>query len=395
MAASDRGGAMLERELEMLGAGALGGLLKRTAKHAHVPGSPCANCQTTLQGPYCHVCGQLSDDQHRSILHLAWEGIEGLTHLDGRLAQTLPPLFLSPGKLARDHFEGRRQRHVPPFRLFLIALLVFMFVLEGLFHNSHNEHHVDGKPDAAAIVQQKLDAKLKQKEAAAEAASNKDGPDKDTSDKDAPDKDAPAKDKVVVVGADAMPHIHFKSGLPKGGKLTVVNVEANGKPVDTNDPKALSAALGSDDKDDKVGGWLQPRLKKAIENKEYYLMVLFTWAHRLAILLLPILAGLLALVYVRRRKFFVYDHLIVSMQFLSFVFLLSAVAWIMPQPVRGFAVLIASIWAPVNLYQTLRGAYGSKWYTAVVKAGFLWISTVSLFGVLMLGLMTLALAEMA
>ena len=73
----------------------------------------------------CHVCGQSTDDQHRSIWHLAWEGIEGLTHLDGRLGQTLPPLFLNPGKLARDHFEGRRARHVPPFRLFLITLLVF------------------------------------------------------------------------------------------------------------------------------------------------------------------------------------------------------------------------------------------------------------------------------
>ncbi|MEI9964087.1 MAG: RelA/SpoT AH/RIS domain-containing protein [Caulobacteraceae bacterium] len=79
-------------------------------------------------------------------------------------------------------------------------------------------------------------------------------------------------------------------------------------------------------------------------------MVLFTWAHRLAILLLPILAGLLALVYVgRRRQFYLYDHLIVAMQFLSFEFLIFAVAWMIPDPVRGWALLIATLWTPVNL----------------------------------------------
>jgi hypothetical protein len=68
-----------------------------------------------------------------------WDGIEGLTHLDGRLGQTLPPLFFDPGRLARDHLEGRRQRHVPPFRLFLISLLIFMCVLETAFHSGKPE----------------------------------------------------------------------------------------------------------------------------------------------------------------------------------------------------------------------------------------------------------------
>ena len=190
---------------------------------------------------------------------------------------------------------------------------------------------------------------------------------------------------------------HFDvGGPPKNGKLASVAVA--GRPITEADNAQIDKALadGKEDKDDKVGGWLKPRLKRAIENKEYYLMVLFTWAHRFAILLLPILAGLLALVYVRRKQFYIYDHLIVSMQFLSFVFLISAIAWLMPGPLQEIAVVIASIWAPINLYQTLRGAYGSRRWTSVIKTAFLWTRQPStLFGVLMLGLMTLALAEMA
>ena len=351
---------MLERELEIIGAGALGGLLRRKAKHAPEPGTLCANCGAELKGFYCHNCGQTADNHHRSILHLMWEGIEGLTHLDGRLGQTLPPLFLNPGKLARDHFEGRRQRHVPPFRLFLISLLIFMFALESLFH-AGEQKKITTHGQTVSIQ------------------GAKDG----------------TTNVVVLTPRQAASGIHFNAGLPKDGKLASVTVE--GKPVSADDSAAIDKALGEEktDKDDKVGGWLKPRLKRAIENKEYYLMVLFTWAHRLAILLLPILAGLLALVYVRRKQYFIYDHLIVSMQFLSFVFLISAIAWLMPGPLQEIAVLIASIWAPINLYQTLRGAYGSRWWTSVIKTAFLWISTLTLFGVLMLGLMTLALAEMA
>ena len=123
-------------------------------------------------------------------------------------------------------------------------------------------------------------------------------------------------------------------------------------------------------------------------------MVLFTWAHRLAILLLPILAGLLALVYVRRRQFYIYDHLIVAMQFLAFEFLVFAIAWIVPDPVRVWALWVATLWTPVNLYMTLRGAYGSRRITAGIKTVLVWFSTVFLFTLLMGGLMTLALAEM-
>lgn len=107
-------------------------------KHAEVH-TECLNCGAELHGRYCHACGQGADDHHRSILHLIWEVVEDITHLDGRLMRTLPPLFLRPGQLARDHFEGRRQRHVPPLRLFLITLLIFMFSLEVRTHHKAGE----------------------------------------------------------------------------------------------------------------------------------------------------------------------------------------------------------------------------------------------------------------
>jgi hypothetical protein len=369
---------MVARELELAGAGALGALLKRKARHAPEPGKPCPNCGADLQGFYCHICGQGADDHHRSILHLTWEGIEGLTHLDGRLGQTLPPLFINPGKLAKDHFEGRRQRHVPPFRLFLISLLIFMFVLESLFHAGLHKPDAGGHRNAEAILQQKLAAKTAEKTKAGASLTPA-----------APPAPAPPKTKGLHISFDTPQRPPSPVSVKVDGKEAATDGDG-----DEDDSKAVAAAVRGDHGGGRIEGWLKPRLSKAIENKDYYFMVLSTWAHRLAFLLLPILAALLALVYVRRRQYFIYDHLIVSMQFLSFVFLISAIAWILPEPVRGWAILAATLWVPINLYQTLRGAYGSRRWTAALKTVFLWVSTLFLFSFLMTGLMVLALAEM-
>ena len=110
--------------------------------HGHARTGACANCGAILQGPYCHICGQNADDHKRSILHLAWEAVEGFLHLDGRLRRTVPDLFFHPGRLARDYMDGRIARHVPPFRTFLVALLIFIFAAE------HATHEIQAAQDA-------------------------------------------------------------------------------------------------------------------------------------------------------------------------------------------------------------------------------------------------------
>jgi hypothetical protein len=92
------------------------------------PGSPCANCGAVLQGDWCHDCGQLAEDFHRSIGRLTMEAVEGITHLDGRFWVTAPALLLHPAKLTRDYIDGHRAAQIPPLRLFLVALLLVFFI---------------------------------------------------------------------------------------------------------------------------------------------------------------------------------------------------------------------------------------------------------------------------
>jgi hypothetical protein len=87
---------------------------------------------------------------------------------------------------------------------------------------------------------------------------------------------------------------------------------------------------------------------------------MFGWAHRLAVLLLPIIGLSLALVYVNRRQYFIYDHLLVATNLLSFSFLTNAFCMVLPMSAWPTAFGILSLWTPINLFQTLRGGYGSR-----------------------------------
>jgi hypothetical protein len=343
------------------------------------PGAVCANCDAVLQGPFCHVCGQNADGHKRSILHLGWEAIEGLFHLDGRLLRTVPDLFLRPGRLARDYMENRIARHVPPFRTFLVSLLLFVFAAEHATHEMTRANERQAAQRASALAtpagRAAAAAGLRQEAAAdrdedlKEAAKDRDGDLKD------PDESRP---RIAASYARQVAKIQarYDTALAKADRV------AAGLPADI--PGAAPAK----------GGWWKAGLHKATANPEYYLAVLFTWGHRVAFLLLPIVGLSLALVYRNKRQYFLYDHLLVAMNLLSFAFLTNAVGFILPLPLTFFWLGLVAIWTPVNLFQTLRGGYGSGIIGAALKTLIVWITTVTAFSLLLTGLLLFTLTQL-
>jgi len=117
------------------------GEIGRASRHSLPLGTPCANCQTPIQGGWCHACGQKAEPSHRSIRHLVGEALEGLTHMDGRVWTTLRRLILQPGQLTRDYLDGKRAAQIPPFRLYLVVLLILF--LSGSVANLLNPQSGD------------------------------------------------------------------------------------------------------------------------------------------------------------------------------------------------------------------------------------------------------------
>ena len=121
----------MAREIEAGAAYGVASLFRRRPKHALPVGSPCPNCASVLQGPWCHACGQSAEEFHRSLVRLTGEAVEGLFEVDGRLWQTLPDLVLKPARLTRRFLDGHRAPQAPPFRTFLIVV-VLVFLTAGL-----------------------------------------------------------------------------------------------------------------------------------------------------------------------------------------------------------------------------------------------------------------------
>ncbi|MBC3808176.1 DUF3667 domain-containing protein [Undibacterium seohonense] len=87
----------------------------------------CANCGITLNGAYCHTCGQYSHI-HRSLLHMFEEVLHGIFHFDTKAWRTIPALILRPGQLTKDYIEGKRTSYVSPLALFLFLIFLMFFV---------------------------------------------------------------------------------------------------------------------------------------------------------------------------------------------------------------------------------------------------------------------------
>ena len=371
-------------ELETAAIGGLSGFLRAKRKHVPPPGTPCANCGTPLEGAYCHVCGQDSDTHKRSIGHLAFEAMEGLFEFDGRIWRTFPALFLRPGGLARDYIDGRIVRHVPPFRTFLVALLLFIFAAEHAAHQQTLAQAREKRIEAAKLATPQGRA-AKVQEMRAEAAKDlKESLDEDAKDRADALKDADANRPKIEAGYArhvARAQARYQTALQRADRV------AQGLPA--VDPNAALASKPTD-----KAGWWRAGVKKAVDNPDYYWSVVFEWGHRLAIALLPIIGLSLAMVYARRKDVFLYDHLLVAMNLLSFNFLISAAGLMLPLPVMGWWFLGATLWSLVNLFQTLRGAYRSSIAGAALKTLIVWSVAFVAFTLLLTAVFVLALAQL-
>jgi hypothetical protein len=89
----------------------------------------CPNCGHQAQGVYCGHCGQRRPEEREySLPRACREFLHELLDVDGRIFSSIKLLFLKPGQLTLDHFEGRRASHVSPLRLFLIFSALYFLV---------------------------------------------------------------------------------------------------------------------------------------------------------------------------------------------------------------------------------------------------------------------------
>jgi len=323
----------MTEELETAGAISLGGFFRRGKHIETLPiGTPCPNCTTLLKGAWCYHCGQLGEDFHRSALKLVLESTREFVDIDNRIWRTLPDLLFRPGRLTRSYLDGHRAPQVPPLRLFLVVLLALFLV--GLNTGA-------GVPSQLKLPTNK-DASLNKEEAIKRIEANK--------------------------------------NIAPGDKNEIVRDIRNAEIESRNH------------KPDATTEWLRVHVRNAIAHQSEFWQAVQNWAERFAVLMLPLSAILLTVLFAFQRRVFIFDHIIFSMHSLSFLCLLltAMFAWnhYLPIKIEGWPLLAA----PVHLFAHMRGVYQTSIFGTLLRMLLLFIGSIIGTTFIVLGLLWVALS---
>jgi Protein of unknown function (DUF3667) len=332
---------------------------RRKAAHTAPPGTPCANCGAELLGPWCHACGQLGEDFHRSWTHLVAESLEGIVHMDGRLWRTLPDLVLHPGRLTRRYLDGHRAPQIPPLRLFLVVLLL-VFACGSLSANFGpvKVHNSTLSPARQAEVEQAVDN---------------------------------AKAGRLIYSERQALRRKLQNARPGFIEMTPDEKEKMKAQVGRLRLNNAVRAQQGGESAASVVDWLREHVQRVIDRPEEFKLQLEAWGERFVFLMLPISAVILSFLFLFQRRFYVFDHLIFSMHSLSFLGLLISTVMLLSILGHGSILLFG---APVHLFVHMRGVYRTSIAGTLLRMALLFFASLVAFCVLIVALVLVGIASL-
>lgn len=336
-------------------------------------GGTCANCGATLVGPHCHECGQVADDLHRPLWSLVGDALEGLFSLDGRFVNTVPALMLKPGRVTADYLGGARARFVQPFRLYLFASVIFLLAVS--LTGGWNGFDLDPAGSTSERIE-RVQTEL-QREAEAQAARG----DEAGAARIQSARDRLAADRAAIDAGDAAERerlrLERQQEMKCGVRHAVLPEEPGACSAAEDESDAASNTAGDDDidLDEGIKSWpigfrrlIVHQSEVIIDDPSRFLDAIKRWLSRVLIGLFPIYALLLGLMHFWKRRFYYYDHMVVSLHFHAFLFLLlsalAAAGTILPS---WLLAIVFVIWSNYYVYKTHRLVYGSGRFSAAAR----------------------------
>lgn len=269
----------------------------------------CANCGALVATEFCGHCGQRNAQHLVSLRELIADVVDDQLSVNGTLARTILPLLLKPGYLTQEYLRGRIVSYVAPLRLLLIALAVYLLAVEWQL-----------------------------------------------------DRQRPAIEKAVNAAIQKK-----QADLARAGK-PMERIELLSMPVDTSWlPDALRpplrplgrkvAALNALPPGEEVARIIGPLVREQ---------------SRGAVLMVPIVAAILQLIYIRRRRLYA-EHFVFTMHLHAMVFLgmavLALVPWSAVRSVLGLFVIPFTFLAMKRVYED--GWLGTTWRFLALGCAYL------------------------
>lgn len=328
----------------------------------------CLNCGATVQGRYCHACGQENTEPKETFWHMFTHFLYDITHFDGSFFVTLKDLLFKPGFLSREYMLGRRKKYLHPVRMYVFTSAVFFLVFFSMFNVSEKDVSIANQnakvEEGFSIIKEEALKNAKTKEDSANITKGlEDLGYKDVSESKTPD--SIVKSKVSKSG------VNFNFGSDISNYETLKEYDSVQKTLPKNKRDAglskilTRKAVGLNEK------YKGDQQKIAVE-------VINKFIHSIPYLLfvsLPLYALFLKLLYIRHRKqYYFADHgiLLIHLYVFTFLFFLfyfgldkleKQIHWKGIGVIQGILIL-AGVFYTIKAF---RNFYRQGWGKTIVK----------------------------
>ena len=362
----------------------------------------CLNCGEVLTGQHCSHCGQRAKVQVISLWGLIRDFLGDVFDWDSRVWRTLRPLAFRPGLLTQEYLRGRRAHYTPPFRMYLILSVTF-FLIASVFDPGKDISLNLGGGGAALTINDDAATETPQAQTRGQAAGTSRGASPEAVDRPPPPAvpaapDTGAKTAQSVNGARQRLIETIVGRVPEAERAEL-RAELENELGEITPEQAARAQEVIADPCNKENfrvdaGFLnkyEPRLRQAcnkiVTDTQSFGRALWENLPKMMFLFLPLIAVVMALLYLGSGRYYV-EHLLFFLHYHAFFFLAGIAVLILDRlgaattgPVSGVfttaedLLLVALLfYVPIYLYRAMRRVYGQGRIWTATKFGVLVVS---------------------
>ncbi len=332
----------------------------------------CLNCNNPFSeaDQFCSNCSQKRTDGLITVKDLFSDFFSTVFNIDGKLANTIKDLFI-PGKLTTAFFAGQHEKYYKPLRMFFVFMVAHLAILSLTIFNAKNMVNTGNFENELVKVQHKKEIKLSVDTLLLEQR-----------------QQFKSKKETIVLDSissklstryfNNMDSITLTDVINGIGEMVVFNIDLNDYVVAVDDIHLLDNDFETFSEKYGVSGFweklsLQQSFRVSTDPKGSFNYVLgnMTW---MLILLIPAIALILKLLYVRNDFYFV-QHLTFLFHNHAFAFLLVSIiaitSYIVSSEVFGAAAFFLSmIGLYFYLFIAMKRYYGQGFIKTFLKYNF-------------------------
>jgi hypothetical protein len=329
----------------------------------------CLNCGATVQDKYCSHCGQLNAEPKESIGHLIGHFFADVTHYDSQFITTLRDLVFKPGFLTREYVAGKRASYLNPIRMYIFISAVFFLVSFSQKQEGNNSGGAIKPQSGVNLFRQHLADSLRATEKPEGRLSGKD------SIRNGLYSSLAARLDTVSAVKNAADGSSVTANINNHGVVTLILTENKNKSVEQYEKE--QKAEPAKKRDNATESYMVKKVIKKIlkDGSNGSVTITQNLEHdipKLMFILLPLFALFIRLFY-SRKKYFYSQHLIFSLHFHSFLFIILMLSGLLsnflPLDKMWQGVIIVTLLVVfIYLAAALHNAYRQPVWLSVIKA---------------------------